>query len=106
MINWILAFLGIMMFFITKYAKRNSKHKAFSFGFWLADNWEETVVSIMATFVLMIMFLSPEAQFDTNAFFEKVPFITALPTKMVVSFLAGFSNSFLIYAMFRNKTKK
>lgn len=104
--NWILAFLGIAIFFIGKYAKRNNKEKTFSFGFWLKDNWPEATVSVLATVALMIIFMSPEAEFNFVDLLNKVPGVVSLPIKMVVSLLIGLGNSALLYRLFKTKVSK
>lgn len=103
MINYILAFLGIAIFFIAKYAKRKDQEKAFSFAFWLKDNWPESVTSILATIALLIIFLSPEAVYDFDSLIDKIPGVVSLPVKMVVSLLVGLGNSALLYKMFKTK---
>jgi hypothetical protein len=45
MINWILNIIGMLIYFIQRYAGRRNKTK-FSFKFWLNDNWPELVTSI------------------------------------------------------------
>jgi hypothetical protein len=101
--NYLLAFLGIAIFFIGKYAGRNDKQKDFSFTFWLKDNWPEAVTSVLATIALLIIFLSPEAVYDFDTLIDKIPGVVSLPVKMVVALLVGLGNSALLYKMFKTK---
>ena len=104
--NWILALVGIMIYFITKYAKRRKKTIGFNLKFWAQDNWPEIIVSLLATYALMVIFMSDDAVFDLDYLIQKIPGVVSLPIKMVVSLLIGFGNSALFYAMFKVKTKK
>lgn len=105
MINIILALLGIAIFFIVRYKNRKTVNNP-TFGYWLVDNWEETVSSLLATTALLIMFLANETSFDLNQFIDSIPYVTGLPLKLAASFLAGYGNTALLYKMFNNKTKK
>lgn len=103
MINWVLAFLGIAIYFISKYIGRTNKEKSFSFGFWMKNNWHKSLVSALCTVALMLLFLSPEAQFDFKDFFSKIPGVISLPAKGILSLGAGLFNSIWVYALFKTK---
>lgn len=103
MINWILAFLGIAIYFISKYIGRSNKEKTFSFGFWIKNNWDKSMVSALATIALMLLFLSPDAQFDFSDFFGKIPGVISLPVKGILSLGSGLFNSVWVYALFKTK---
>jgi hypothetical protein len=106
MINWILAFLGIAIYFIGRYAKRSNKEKPFSFPFWCKDNWPEMVTSVLAVIALLIIFLSKESEFDFTPFLGKVPGVVSLPMNMVLSLFVGYGNSALFYRIFKEKVTK
>lgn len=106
MINWVLAFLGMAIYFLGKFAKRNDKSKEFSFGFWLKDNWPESLTSVLATIAIMIIFTNKESEFDLNSLISGIPFIVSLPVNMVISLAIGYLNSLLFYKMFENKVSK
>ena len=102
MINWILAAIGLAIYFIGKYSKRKNKTK-FNLRFWLKDNWPELITSILATIALLVIFLDEGAVFDFSSIFEGVPFIQALPTEKFVSLLIGYLNSFIFYNLMKFK---
>ena len=104
MINWILAFLGIAIYFLMRYAKKQNT-KNFNAGFWIKDNWPEFTVSALATIALMILFTDPDSSFDFSEIFAKVPYLVSLPATKVMSLMTGFLNSTLFYAMFKTKSK-
>ena len=102
MINWILATIGLALYFIGRYNKRRNKTK-FNLKFWLKDNWPEVVTSVLATIALMVIFLDEGAVFDFGNFFESVPFIKALPTEKFVSLVIGYLNSLIFYNLMKQK---
>lgn len=104
MINWILALLGISIYFLNRYAHRNEK-KAFTFTFWLKDNWSELLTSVLATMAMMIVFMDPESKFDFTNILEKVPYLVSLPVTKVISLLVGYGNTALFYTLFKTKKK-
>lgn len=106
MINWVLAFLGMAIYFLGKYAKRNDKERGFSFGYWFKDNWPEAATSILATIALMIIFTNKDSEFDLNSLISGIPFIVSLPVNMVISLAIGYLNSLIFYKMFENKVAK
>lgn len=108
MINWILALIGMMMYFINRYKNRNAKEVKFSFAHWIKDNWPESSLSVLSVISLMIIFMNKGAELDISQLIEKVPFIKGATTeviKMVVALAIGFGNSALFYFMFRTKKK-
>lgn len=105
MINWILAILGMMIYFLGKYAKRNDKVKEPSFKFWINDNWPEALTSVLATVALMIIFTNKDSEFDLSSIISGIPFVVSLPVNMVISLAIGYLNSLIFYKMFENKIK-
>lgn len=109
MINWILALIGMMIYFIIRYKNRNAKQIRFSFGHWVKDNWPECTVSILSVIALMLIFMNDGAELDIKVYLEKIPFIKGATTeviKMVVALSIGYLNSAIFYTMFRAKVKK
>lgn len=102
MINWILAIIGLAIYYIGKYSKRKTTSK-FSIKFWLKDNWPELVTSVLATIALMVILLDDGAVYDFSKIFENVPFTKALPTEKFVSLLIGYMNSFIFYNLMKFK---
>ena len=96
---WILAFLGIATSFLLKYAKRTNKKVAPSFKYWLTDNWSETIASVTATIILVIIF--KESTFDDKIITEKFPWIESLPMDLIAAAVAGYLNNTLFYAIIK-----
>ena len=102
MINWLLAFIGLTVYFLIRYNGRRNKTK-FSFKFWFKDNWVEFAVSVLATFALMIIFLDEGSSFDMDMILEKVPFIKSIAADKFASLAIGYINSWLFYTLFKLK---
>ena len=97
--NWILAFLGIAIYFLARYANKKNT-KGFSFGFWIKDNWPETLVSILGTIALMLVFTSDDP--ETIKFIDK--WLGWLPIQFK-ALGAGLFNIAWVYAVFKTKSK-
>ena len=99
--NWILALLGIFIYFANRYKNRKKKTIKYSGWFWVKDNAIESLVSIATTIVLVIIFTSPESNFDISPILEKIPLIKSLPTIQVLCFCAGFFNISVVYEIIK-----
>jgi hypothetical protein len=105
MINWILNIIGMLIYFIQRYAGRRNKTK-FSFRFWLNDNWPELITSILFNVALMLLLMQPETNINIDDWLkENIPFQLQIATKPLFSLLLGIGLSALIYKMYRKKTK-
>lgn len=102
MINWILAAIGLGIYYIGRYSNRKNKTK-FSLLFWLDDNWPELVTSTLATIALMVIFLDKDAAFDFQSMLDSVPFIKSLPSEKLVSLTIGYLNSMIFYKLMKQK---
>lgn len=102
MMNWILALVGLAIYFVVRYSGRKNRTK-FNVRFWLKDNWPEILVSILATFAFLVILLDPEAEIDLAALLKDVPFVKSLPTAKLVSLAVGYLNSWLFYTIFKMK---
>ena len=106
MITWILNIIGILIYFINKYAGRRNKTK-FSFKFWFADNWPELVSTLLLNIALMLLLLQPETTINIDGWLaQNVPFGLAIAVKPLFAFLLGLGLSSFLYGMFRRKLKK
>lgn len=100
--NWILAYVGFSIYFFVKYNGRKNKTK-FNFKYWITDNFPELIVSALATFALMVIFLDEEAVINVGSLIDKVEFVESLPVKKVISLAIGYFNSMIFYALFKTK---
>lgn len=106
MINWILNIIGMLIYFIQRYAGRRNKTK-FSFRFWLNDNWPELITSILFNVALMLLLMQPETNINIDDLIkENIPFALQIAVKPLFSFLLGLGLSAFLYKMFKSKVKK
>ena len=105
MINWILNIIGIMIYFINRYAKRTKKTVGFSFKFWRRDNWPEAVTIILLDIALMILLLGEGTQVNFDDLFSKLPFGLQIAGEPFMAFILGLGVSALFYSIFKRKVK-
>jgi hypothetical protein len=104
--NWILNFLGVLIYFINRYANRSKKTVSFSFRYWLSDNWPEMSTIILIDVALMILLLGPGTEVNFDDLFSKLPFGLKIAGEPFLAFLLGLGLSSLFYAIFRKKVNE
>jgi Kef-type K+ transport system membrane component KefB len=103
--NWLLNLIGIMIFFINRYANRTKKTIAFSFKYWLKDNWPELATVLLLDLALMLLLFSEGTEVNFDALFSKLPFGLKVAGDLFMSFLLGLGLSSLFYNVFKKKVK-
>ncbi len=103
--NWLLNFIGIMIYFINRYAKRTKRTVGFSFKFWLKDNWPEASTIILLDIALMILLLGEGTQVNFDDLFSKLPFGLQIAGEPFMAFLLGLGLSAIFYKIFNKKVK-
>ena len=99
----LLNIIGVLIYFINRYNKRKSKTIAFSFKYWLNDNWHEMSTIILLDIALMILLFSPGAEVNFDDLFSKLPFGLKLPADLLMSFLLGLGLANIFYYLFKKK---
>ena len=105
MIDWILCLIGIMVYFINRYANRTVKTVGFSMKMWLSDNWPEASTTILMNIALMIIIHQPGSEASFDKLFESLPFSLHLAAMPLLSFLIGLGLSAVFYRLFKEKAK-
>ena len=106
MVNWILNLIGVMIYFINKYANRKNKTK-WNGLFWLNDNWPELASTMLINIALMLLLMQPETNINIDDLIkEHVPFALQVAVKPLFSLLLGLGLSAFLYSLFRKKVKK
>jgi len=112
--NWILAFVGLSVIFLSKYQNRSTKTKP-NFNYWINDNWVELVQGMLVTF--LFMFVLQLTTFNNDSFSEwffsllnkvfkfETPPDVILPAKEVISVLIGWGATGVVYWLNRRKSK-
>jgi hypothetical protein len=101
--NWLLNILGILIFFLNRYNKRTLKTKAFSFNFWIKDNWNELITIFLLDIALMLLLLGPGTEVNFDDLLSKLPFGLKVAGEPLLSFLLGLGLSNLFYSIFKKK---
>lgn len=105
MIDYILCLIGIMVYFINRYANRTVKTIGFSPKKWITENWPELSTTILMNAALMIIIHQKETAISFDNLLSALPFsihVAAMPT---MSFLIGLGLSAVFYRLFKEKTK-
>jgi len=103
--NWILNGIGILIYFLNRYANRSKKTVGFNFKFWLRDNGPEAFTIILLDIALMILLLGEGTQVNFDDLFSKLPFGLQMAGEPFLAFLLGLGLSSLFYKVFKNKVK-
>lgn len=88
-INGIIAFAGMILFFLMRYRNRKNKKLTFHFAFWLNDNLLELIISIITTAICFLML-------DDLAIYFKNFFPENLPLVKITAFMCGFANQWVL----------
>lgn len=104
--NWLLNFLGVLIYFINRYANRTKKTVPFSFKYWVADNWPEVSTVVLIDIALMILLLGPGTEVNFDDLFSKLPFGLKIAGEPFLAFLLGLGLSALFYAIFKRKVNE
>jgi hypothetical protein len=104
----ILNIIGILIYFINRFANRTKKTVGFSFTFWLKDNWPELSSTLLFDAALMILLLQKDTMINLDALIaEYVPFIgLQVAVKPVMGLLIGLILAKGFYELFKSKVKK
>lgn len=104
----ILNVIGILIYFINRYTKRNVKTIGFDVKYWLKDNAPELLSTALFDLALMILLLNKDTMVNIDALIaEYVPFIgLQIAVKPVMGFLIGLILAKAFYELFKTKVKK
>ena len=106
MVNWILNLIGVMIYFINKFANRKNKTK-WNGRFWLNDNWPELATTLLINIALMLLLMQPETNINIDEWLKaNVPFALQIAIKPLFSLLLGLGLSAFLYGMFKKKTRR
>ena len=94
--------LGILIYFLNRYANRRKKDVSFSPIFWLKDNWPEFSVILLVDISLLILVLSNDITIEA---IQVVPSVVAKVGDLTVAWLLGLGLASAIYNVIRKKIK-
>ncbi len=101
--NWLLNFIGILIFFINRFFGKTDKATTFNWKYWLKDNWQEgsTTLLLNIAFMLMIHFAMDEA--SVTALLAKLPDWLTFLGIPGICFILGAGASWGVYELFKAK---
>ena len=98
--------IGILTYFISRYANRTNKTK-FNSKHWVNDNWPELASTLLVNIALMLLLMQPETNINIDEWLKaNVPFALQIAIKPLFSLLLGLGLSAFLYNLFRKKVKK
>jgi hypothetical protein len=103
--KYLLNLIGILIFFINRYANRTKKTVAFSFKFWIKDNWPEMSTVLLLDVALMLLLFSEGTEVNFDDLFSKLPFGMKVAGDLLMSFLLGLGLASLFYKVFKHKIR-
>ena len=101
-INIILCMLGILVYFINRYANRSRKTRP-SLSYWWADNWPEFIATVAMNLALMIIIHLPQTYVSLDRLFTGLPFDIKVSGIPALSFALGLGLTASFYRMFKSK---
>jgi len=105
-IDSILCLLGIVIYFMNRYANRKMKTKKASFSFWIQDNYPELISTMALNIALMILIHLPETYVSMDKLFEGLPFDMHVSGIPALSFFFGLGLTATFYNLFKTKITK
>ena len=104
--DWLLNFLGILLYFLIRFGNRTDKSVKFSGTFWLNDNWVETVGTFVVNLILMLLMWQGGISIDIEKVAPWMPDGIAFVGDLFIYVLIGAVISHLVYEAFKTKVKK
>lgn len=104
-IDSILCLLGIVIYFMNRYANRKQKTKRGSFAFWIQDNYPELISTVALNLAIMIIIHLPGTSVSFSRVFAALPFDLSVAGVPTFSFLLGLGLTAAFYRLFKAKTK-
>ncbi len=89
LINGIIAFLGMILFFLLRYKNRKNKDKKFNLEYWINDNMLELSISLVTSAVCFLML-------DDIVYYVSQVTPKELPLVKITAFLCGFANQWIL----------
>ena len=104
LIDAALCLLGVVIYFLNRFANRKQKSHV-SLRYWWGDNWPELITTLALNAALMIIIHLPGSTVSFERIFAALPFdlsVSGLPT---LSFFLGLGLTASFYKMFKAKAK-
>lgn len=89
LINGIIAFLGMVLFFLIRYKNRKNKNKPFQLAYWINDNGFELILSFVSSAICFLLL-------DDLVVYLSSVMPDGLPYVKITAFACGFANQWIL----------
>ena len=97
--------LGILIFFLNRYAGRTDKTEPFSGKKWLKENWEQLTIIALFDVALMLLVINGGLEFNFEKIAPMLPEGVKLAGDLSLCFLVGLLFSWLVYVGYKKMVK-
>ena len=98
--------LGILIYFLIRYANRTDQTSKPSITFWFKDNWPEFVGILAFDIVLMLLLMAKGVVIDLEKMIPSLPDGLSFVGDLAICFVIGAVLAHAAYELFRTKIKK
>ena len=98
--------LGILIFFLNRYAGRTDKAQPFSGNKWLKENWEQLTIVAFFDVALMLLVINGGLEFNFEKIAPMLPEGVKLAGDLSLCFLVGLLFSWLVYVGYKKIIKE
>ena len=103
--NWLLNAIGVLIYFINRYAKRTKRTVKFSLKFWIQDSAAEMLSTVLMNVALMLILQEKIKDGTIEQLYEKLPDWIVFLGVPGLCFGLGLGLSALFYTLFKTKIK-
>jgi hypothetical protein len=93
--------LGVMLFFINRFAGRKDQTAPISVKFWLKDNWEQLICVTIVDVVLMLLVITGGLEFNFEKIAPMLPDGVKLIGDLALCFLVGAVFAWVTYVGYK-----
>jgi Kef-type K+ transport system membrane component KefB len=97
--------LGILIFFLNRYAGRTDKAQPFSGKKWLSENWEQLTIVALFDVALMLLVINGGLEFNFEKIAPMLPEGVKLAGDLSLCFLVGLLFAWLVYVGYKKMVK-
>jgi hypothetical protein len=100
---WLLNFIGILIFFINRFFKREDSSTSFDLKFWILDNFQEMSTTLLLNLAFMLLIQLAIKQNSIEVLFAKLPEWLTFLGLPGICFSLGAGLSWTLYELFQSK---
>jgi len=101
--NWILNLIGILIFFLNRFFKKDDKTSVFNWNFWFRDNYQEMITTVLLNLAFMLLINQAIKTDSIEALLAKLPEWLTFLGLPGICFALGAGLSWTLYELFKSK---